>query len=146
MADLLPLPDVSERRSGDSALASGAKISGPQPALASITASGPRKLVRPSLSANAPKKYFSRRGGSPLSAHQAISSAHQEEENSHAESFYLQKQAQSQTPMVFVMEDGERIEGCIEWYDRNSIKVRNQTKVLIYKSSIKYLYKAQDKD
>jgi sRNA-binding regulator protein Hfq len=61
-----------------------------------------------------------------------------------AELFYLQKQIQSQTPMVIVMEDGERVEGCIEWYDRNSLKVRGRTKTLIYKSAIKYMYKLGD--
>ena len=58
-----------------------------------------------------------------------------------AELFYLQKQIQSQTPMVVVLEDGEHVEGCIEWYDRNSIKVRGRAKTLIYKSAIKYMYK-----
>jgi sRNA-binding regulator protein Hfq len=58
-----------------------------------------------------------------------------------AELFYLQKQIQSQTPMVIVLEDGERVEGCIEWYDRNSLKVRGRTKTLVYKSAIKYMYK-----
>ena len=43
--------------------------------------------------------------------------------------------------MVVVLEDGEIIEGCIEWYDRNSIKVRGRAKTLIYKSAIKYMYK-----
>ena len=62
----------------------------------------------------------------------------------HAELFYLQKQIQSQTPMVVVLEDGERIEGCIEWYDRNSLKVRGRSKSLIYKSAIKYMYKLGD--
>jgi RNA chaperone Hfq len=62
----------------------------------------------------------------------------------HAELFYLQKQIHSQTPMVVVLEDGEQIEGCIEWYDRNSIKVRGRTKSLIYKSAIKYMYKLGD--
>src|SRR5579863_3658208 len=33
-----------------------------------------------------------------------------------AELFYLQKQIQTQTPMVIVLADGEHIEGCIEWY------------------------------
>jgi sRNA-binding regulator protein Hfq len=61
-----------------------------------------------------------------------------------AELFYLQKQIQSQTPMVVVLEDGEHIEGCIEWYDRNAIKVRGRGKVLIYKSAIKYMYKLGD--
>jgi sRNA-binding regulator protein Hfq len=64
--------------------------------------------------------------------------------NRHAELFYLQKQIQSQTPMVIVLEDGERIDGCIEWYDRNSIKIRGRSKTLIYKSAIKYMYKLGD--
>lgn len=59
-----------------------------------------------------------------------------------AEQFYLQKQIQSQTPMVIVLADGETIEGCIEWYDRRTLKVRGRDKVLIYKSAIKYMYKA----
>jgi sRNA-binding regulator protein Hfq len=58
-----------------------------------------------------------------------------------AELFYLQKQIQSQTPMVIVLEDGETVEGCIEWYDRNSVKVRGRSRMLIYKSAIKYMYK-----
>jgi RNA chaperone Hfq len=61
-----------------------------------------------------------------------------------AELFYLQKQIQSQTPMVVVLEDGEQIEGCIEWYDRYSLKVRGRAKTLIYKSAIKYMYKVGD--
>lgn len=58
-----------------------------------------------------------------------------------AELFYLQKQIQSQTPMVIVLEDGEHVEGCIEWYDRTCMKVRGRTKSLVYKSAIKYMYK-----
>src|SRR5581483_8133603 len=61
-----------------------------------------------------------------------------------AELFYLQKQIQSQTPMVIVLEDGEIVEGCIEWYDRNTLKVRGRTKTLVYKSAIKYMYKLGD--
>jgi sRNA-binding regulator protein Hfq len=58
-----------------------------------------------------------------------------------AELFYLQKQIQSQTPMVIVLEDGERLEGQIEWYDRGVLKVRGRSKMLIYKSAIRYMYK-----
>jgi sRNA-binding regulator protein Hfq len=58
-----------------------------------------------------------------------------------AELFYLQKQIQSQTPMVIVLEDGEEVEGTIEWYDRHTLKVRGRAKTLIYKSAIKYMYK-----
>jgi sRNA-binding regulator protein Hfq len=67
-----------------------------------------------------------------------------EAQNRHAELFYLQKQIQSQTPMVIVLEDGERLDGCIEWYDRNSLKVRGRYKTLVYKSAIKYMYKLGD--
>jgi sRNA-binding regulator protein Hfq len=58
-----------------------------------------------------------------------------------AELFYLQKQIQAQTQMVIILEDGERIEGCIEWYDRGALKIRGKAKTLIYKSAIKYMYK-----
>jgi sRNA-binding regulator protein Hfq len=66
-----------------------------------------------------------------------------EDETAHrqAELFYLQKQIQSQTPMVIVLADGEHVEGCIEWYDRRALKVRGREKTLIYKSAIKYMYK-----
>ena len=61
-----------------------------------------------------------------------------------AELFYMQKQIQTQTPMVLVLEDGELVEGCIEWYDRNVLKVRGRTKTLVYKPAIKYMYKLGD--
>ena len=67
--------------------------------------------------------------------------ANEGNEHRQAELFYLQKQIQSQTPMVIVLEDGERMEGCIEWYDRGALKVRGREKTLIYKSAIKYMYK-----
>jgi sRNA-binding regulator protein Hfq len=59
-----------------------------------------------------------------------------------AELFYLQKQIQTRIPMIVVLEDGEQIEGCIEWYDRDALKLRGRTKTMIYKSAIKYMYKA----
>jgi sRNA-binding regulator protein Hfq len=62
--------------------------------------------------------------------------------NRQAELFYLQKQIQLQTQMVFILEDGARVHGIVEWYDRNSIKVRGKSRMLVYKSAIKYLYKA----
>jgi sRNA-binding regulator protein Hfq len=58
-----------------------------------------------------------------------------------AELFYLQKQIQSQTPMVVVLEDGEHVEGCIEWYDRSCLKIRGRNKTIVYKAAIKYMYK-----
>ncbi len=64
-------------------------------------------------------------------------------EQTHAENFYYQKQMQSKTPMVIVLQDGEQIHGVIEWYDKSCIKVTRgtQSNLLIYKPSIKYMYK-----
>jgi host factor-I protein len=64
-------------------------------------------------------------------------------EQTNAENFYYQKQMQSRTPMVIVLQDGEEIRGVIEWYDRNCIKV-NRTgdpNLMIYKPAIKYMFK-----
>ncbi len=103
----------------------------------------PRKLVRPVLSAQVQRSQ--RRSPSPLLAHQeGVAGSPGGARSSHAEVFYFQKQIQAQTQMVFVLEDGERIEGVIEWYDTLCIKVRHNTRTLIYKSGIKYLYKAGD--
>jgi len=45
---------------------------------------------------------------------------------------------------VVVLKDGEQVQGLIEWYDRNCIKVvrTNGGNLLIYKPSIRYIYKA----
>ena len=42
------------------------------------------------------------------------------------------------------MKDGEEVQGIIEWYDRNCIKVNRSSAstLLIYKPSIRYIYKA----
>ena len=65
-------------------------------------------------------------------------------ESTNAENFYYQKQMQGKTPMVVVMRDGEQLHGAIEWYDRNCIKVSrgSASALLIYKPSIRYIYKA----
>jgi sRNA-binding regulator protein Hfq len=91
-----------------------------------------------------PSPSMRRNMSSPLTVHLPARAPEFEAAQRHAELFYLQKQIQSQTPMVIVLEDGERVEGCIEWYDRNSLKVRGRTKTLVYKSAIKYMYKLGD--
>lgn len=115
---------------------------------------GPRKLIRPTLPEGFTRNRRSQRPDDsaylwrPVAPQTAAS-----HESSSAEAFYFQKQIQAQTPMVFLLDDGERVEGCIEWYDRDVIKVRSSpssqfrpgdhiTRLLIYKSAIKYLYKA----
>jgi sRNA-binding regulator protein Hfq len=118
-----------------------APVDGSAPStVASVIPAGPRKLIRPRLPAGT---LAGRNVGRvsmilPVQATPNRSSS----ESSHAEAFYFQKQIHSQTLMVFVLEDGQQIEGYIEWYDRNSIKVRHGARTLIYKSSIKYIYKA----
>lgn len=64
-------------------------------------------------------------------------------DQTHAESFYYLKQMQSKTPMVIVFKDGETIHGVIEWYDRCCLKFNRADgpNLLVYKPSIKYMYK-----
>jgi len=109
-----------------------------------ITPAGPRKLVRPSLPPDLLNRRSRSRRETPLMSHQVAAGAPiGNGVSSHAEAFYFQKQVQAQTLMVFTLEDGERVEGAIEWYDTATIKVRQgSVRTLIYKSAIKYLYKA----
>ncbi len=67
-------------------------------------------------------------------------------ESTNAETFYYLKQMNSHTPMVIVMTDGEQIRGCIEWYDKNCIKVNRDgaPNLLIQKHWIKYLFKQDE--
>jgi host factor-I protein len=68
-------------------------------------------------------------------------------EQTNAENFYYQKQMQSKTPMVLVLHGGEEIRGVIEWYDKTCLKL-NRTgapNLMIYKPSIKYMYKEGEK-
>jgi host factor-I protein len=65
-------------------------------------------------------------------------------ETTNAENFYYQKQMQSHTPMVIVLQDGEEVHGVIEWYDKTCLKVNRdggEPNLLIYKPAIKYMYK-----
>jgi len=65
-------------------------------------------------------------------------------EQTNAENFYYQKQMQSRTPMVIVLQDGEEVHGVIEWYDKTCIKVirdDGRPNLMIYKPAIKYMFK-----
>jgi host factor-I protein len=65
-------------------------------------------------------------------------------DQTNAENFYYQKQMQSRTPMVIVLQDGEEVRGIIEWYDRNCLKVNRENgepNLMIYKPAIKYMFK-----
>ena len=67
-------------------------------------------------------------------------------DQTNAENFYYQKQMQSKTPMVIILCDDEEIHGVIEWYDRACIKVNRvgAPNVMVYKPSIKYMYKESE--
>jgi sRNA-binding regulator protein Hfq len=102
-----------------------------------------RKLIRPSLSVprrsdgGADRHLTSAEHRLPKRGNGAL-------EQTHAEAFYFQKQMQARTPMVIVLKDGEEIHGCIDWYDRNCLKINRsgQPNLLIYKQSIRYIFKA----
>jgi sRNA-binding regulator protein Hfq len=68
-------------------------------------------------------------------------------EQTNAENFYYQKQMQSRTPMVIVLQDGEEVHGIIEWYDKTCIKViceNGAPNLMIYKPAIKYMFKEEE--
>ena len=64
-----------------------------------------------------------------------------------AEVFYYKKQIDSRTPMIVVLQDGEQIEGTIEWYDRQALKInrKSEPNILLLKHNIKYMFKAEDR-
>lgn len=67
-------------------------------------------------------------------------------EQTHAESYYYVKQMQARTPIVVILTDGEVLRGTIEWYDKDCIKITRTgaPNLLVYKTSIKYVYKDED--
>ena len=46
--------------------------------------------------------------------------------------------------MVIVLSDGETFQGIIEWYDKTCLKITREDgpNILLYKPSIRYMYKA----
>lgn len=123
---------------------------------------GNRKLIRPLMNhTNHSMNHTSHSGGGhPGPGHSAAGIGERRErperadrsngarksappEQTNAENFYFQKQMQSKTPMVIVLLDDEEVHGVIEWYDKTCIKVNRigAPNLMIYKPSIKYMYK-----
>lgn len=110
-----------------------------------------RKLIRPSVhrdgsaaaAAPAPVKDLAPRRERP---HSGLTRRAHAPEQTHAETFYFQKQVAAQTRMSVVLKNGEIIEGVIEWYDRTCLKLRRNPRqsVLVYKAAIRYLHKAEE--
>jgi host factor-I protein len=65
----------------------------------------------------------------------------------HAEIYYYKKQIDAHTPMIIVLQNGEEIEGTIEWYDRGALKINRRAapNLLILKRNIKYMYKVEER-
>jgi RNA chaperone Hfq len=106
-----------------------------------------RKLIRPSLSSPPPRtEPVSERRERLERTDRASSNGPRRTspEQTHAENYYYQKQIQSKTLVVLVLKDGEQVQGLIEWYDRNCIKLSRNggSPLLIYKPAIRYIYKA----
>ena len=92
-----------------------------------------RKLIRPDLDNKSPSSRGVRRKQTPP-------------EQTNAEEFYYLKQMSAKTPMVVVLNNDEEIQGWIEWYDKNFIKVNRQgdPNLLIPKHSIRYMFKEEE--
>ena len=111
-----------------------------------------RKLIRPALNrVDHPRPDSDRRDRSDRTersngAGAGMGKKTPPPEQTHAENFYYQKQMQSKTPMVLVLQDGEEVHGIIEWYDKYCLKVNRTgaSNLLIYKPSIKYMYKESE--
>ena len=107
-----------------------------------------RKLIRPALNRNDhPRQEASeRRERSERAERPTNGKKTPPPEQTHAENFYYQKQMQSKTPMVLVLQDGEEIHGMIEWYDKYCLKLNRSSgsNLLIYKPSIKYMFKESE--
>jgi sRNA-binding regulator protein Hfq len=96
-----------------------------------------RKLIRPPLGASKDRAPRRRPVAQALPA-----------EATNAENFYYAKQIQQKTPMVIVLRDGEKIHGVLEWYDRTCLRLQRgaDPPAVIYKTSIKYIYKDESGD
>lgn len=91
-----------------------------------------RKLIRPEASETRAGRGVRRKQAPP--------------EQTNAEEFYYLKQMSGKTPMVVVLNDGEELQGWIEWYDKGAIKLNrnNGPNLLVPKHSIRYMFKEEE--
>ncbi len=68
--------------------------------------------------------------------------------DTNAETYYYKKQIDGRIKMTFVLQDGEKIRGIIDWYDRDALKIdpENSPKILLLKHNIKYMFKADEEE
>lgn len=91
-----------------------------------------RKLIRPDVSEQRAGRGAKRKQSPP--------------DQTNAEEFYYLKQMAAKTPMVVVLTNDEELQGWIEWYDRNAIKLNrnNGPNLLIPKHNIRYMFKEEE--
>jgi host factor-I protein len=91
-----------------------------------------RRLIRPSLAEIRDKEN-----------REAAKKKIQPPYDTHAENYYYLKQMNKKTRMAVVFDDGDVVEGYVEWYDRHCFKLNRDgaPNLLVYKDRIKYLYK-----
>lgn len=135
---MAPLNDTTARRGTDSELVTNRKLI--RPSLADVRGQMARSTAA-ALAAALPSS-----PPLPPTPHPRVPKKPVPPDQTNAESFYFLKQMQAKTEMVLVLRDGERIRGVIEWYDRHCLKVHRsgEPNLLIYKSIIKYMFKAED--
>lgn len=95
-----------------------------------------RKLIRPNLAE------FKEKASRETAAKKKTSPAY----DTHAENYYYLKQMNKKFPMTIVLTDGEVLEGYLEWYDRDCLKLHREDapNLLVYKHAIKYIYKLEE--
>jgi len=95
-----------------------------------------RKLIRPKFS-----HYKNDKNNNP-----SQKKSHPRYET-YAENYYYLKQMNKKTLIGIDLIDGEKVEGQIEWYDMNCLKInrKNAPNLLIFKNNIKYIYKVEQK-
>ncbi len=100
-----------------------------------------RKLIRPNLSEIKEKMSLDKE-----KEREALKKKSHPPTDTFAESYYYLKQMNKKTPMAVVFTNGEIVEGVIEWYDRNCIKLNreNAPNLLIYKHSIRHVSKLSE--
>lgn len=105
-----------------------------------------RKLIRPKL-AELKSRVSARTDNTTLTAPAASRRKQVPPEQTNAEYYYYLKQMASKTPMIVIMHDGEVLNGIIEWYDKDCIKLNRfgEPNLLLMKRYIKYIYKEKEK-
>lgn len=114
-----------------------------QPKARIITGGG-----RPSMGSKPPQARLPHKPSLPSAPSVQVKKRQPPPQETNAELYYYKKQIDAHTPMVIVLQDDEEIEGTIEWYDRNALKVnrKDAPNVLLLKHNIKYMYKLEDRD